>query len=414
MHNIIPKGWQESTLEEKFSIQIGGTPSRANALYWDRSNCGANLWVSIRDLKSKYIFDTAEKISELGVEKSNVKLVPKNTVIMSFKLTVGRLAITGKPLYTNEAIAAFVPKNQMLVDNNFLYHGLNYWNLEGEVDQAIKGKTLNKEKIKRIVGLFPPFAEQKRIASILESVDDVDELLKAKIAKLENLKKAMMNQLLSKGIGHRQFKNTKLGVIPEAWDVGVLSSYCRRVCVGFVGTCEPFYRPQGIPLIRTGNLKNGHLDLSTMKFVTKEFHESQRKSQLEVGDLLIARHGDFGQACLVTDSLGEANCLNIVIVKPNFDCLYPQFLKYLFNTDVMRARFESRAEGSTQKVISTTEIGNTVIIKPPIAEQIEIAEILKNFDESIELSKSQLKKNQMLKTGLMQDLLTGKVRVPVN
>ena len=140
----------------------------------------------------------------------------------------------------------------------------------------------------------------------------------------------------------------------------------------------------------------------------------EKKSQLNAGDLLIARHGDFGQTCIVPNELKEANCLNIVIIKPDFNFFFPMFLKYIFNSDKMKDMFEAKAEGSTQKVISTTEIAKTRVVMPPLNEQKEIIHHLLAIDKVLDQKKLKLSQTQSLKKSLMQDLLTGKVRVQVN
>ena len=110
--------WKKVKLEDVFELQIGRTPSRNNKNYWDN---GSNNWISISDIKEneKYIEKTKERITNLAIQDSKIKLVPKNTVIMSFKLSVGKTAITSQDIYTNEAIVAFIPKVLNLVDNNF-------------------------------------------------------------------------------------------------------------------------------------------------------------------------------------------------------------------------------------------------------------------------------------------------------
>jgi type I restriction enzyme, S subunit len=175
------EGWQNGLLGEICSIEIGGTPSRNNPDYWGQSKESSNIWVSIKDLNKTVIFDTAECISDLGVKHSNVKLLKRGTVLLSFKLTIGRVAIAGVPLYTNEAIAGL---NSDIINLNFLFHGLHHWDLLQGVDQAIKGATLNKEKLKKIRFVYPISTfEQSKIAEILSTVDRAIEETEALIAK---------------------------------------------------------------------------------------------------------------------------------------------------------------------------------------------------------------------------------------
>src|SRR5699024_7605597 len=99
-----------TNITELCDIQIGRTPKRSEDKYWGE---GHN-WLSIADMDSKYLFTSKEQVTDLAVDECRMKIVPKNTVVMSFKLTIGRLGITDKELYTNEAIAAFLIKDKNL------------------------------------------------------------------------------------------------------------------------------------------------------------------------------------------------------------------------------------------------------------------------------------------------------------
>ena len=134
-----PANWIEARLGEVCSIEIGGTPSRQIPDYWDTEHVTQNVWVSIKDMNRRFILDTAEQISDAGVKHSNAKLQPKGTVLLSFKLTIGRVSVAGSSLYTNEAIAGLNPTRDL--ESTYLYHGLQSWNLLQDVDQAVKGVT---------------------------------------------------------------------------------------------------------------------------------------------------------------------------------------------------------------------------------------------------------------------------------
>ena len=108
-------------LGDIFTLQMGKTPARAKEEYW---NNGDNNWVSISDLStySKYVGETKETISDLAVKESGIKPAPADTVIMSFKLTLGKTAITVQPTYTNEAIMAFIPNGNYPIHPSYFYH----------------------------------------------------------------------------------------------------------------------------------------------------------------------------------------------------------------------------------------------------------------------------------------------------
>lgn len=169
-------------LKEAFELRMGKTPTREIKRYWDSMDY---KWVSIADLSaySRYTCDTKEYISQAAVDETGIKIIPKNTVIMSFKLTIGKTAITSEPIYTNEAIMAFLPQDNKFV-NEYLQCCLEYkdWNSVGK--QAVKGVTLNKESIGEAQILMPPRELQEQFAAIVRQTDKSKLLVKAQILHL--------------------------------------------------------------------------------------------------------------------------------------------------------------------------------------------------------------------------------------
>ena len=165
--------WQRK-LGDVVDVLIGGTPARANSEYFN----GNNLWVSISEMNGNIISETKEKITEDGIKKSNVKLIPKGTTLLSFKLSIGKTAIAGKDLYTNEAIAGLVPKTHE-IRNDYLFHLFNGKIIDLEKDNFNTfGKSLNSAFLRNEVKIpLPPPNIQKDIAIECQKVDD--EVLKA-------------------------------------------------------------------------------------------------------------------------------------------------------------------------------------------------------------------------------------------
>ena len=156
-------------LSELFDLQMGKTPSRNNASYW---NSKENKWISIGDLSKCdiYISDTKEYISNLAVLESGIKLIPKNTVIMSFKLSIGKAAITAEDMYSNEAIMAFLDKNIAPILPEYLCYMFNYMNWEVGTNKAVLGKTLNKATLSEIKIKIHGLNEQKIIIKKLNKL----------------------------------------------------------------------------------------------------------------------------------------------------------------------------------------------------------------------------------------------------
>jgi type I restriction enzyme S subunit len=189
--------WNWVRFDQILDIEIGGTPSRNNPDYWDKEKVSMNRWLSIRDLKGNVIEDTKEYITDLGVKKSNVTLIPAGSIVMSFKLTIGRAAILGKDCYTNEAICSLIPKNLNTVTTEFLIQALDAVDFEKEIDQAIKGKTLNKAKLKRLKINLPLIDEQIKIATVLSTADNEIITHQNQLAALKQQKQGLMQQLLT-------------------------------------------------------------------------------------------------------------------------------------------------------------------------------------------------------------------------
>jgi type I restriction enzyme, S subunit len=198
--------WATRSFGELLDLKIGGTPARNDPELWDGLNETQNHWVAISDLTGKYLNSTKERISDSGISRSNVKLLPVGTVVMSFKLSIGRKAILQVPAFTNEAICALIPKRHSGIDPLFIYHSLDAIDLEEMVDQAVKGKTLNKAKIAELRLRFPTQVEQAAIVSVLEGGDRQVATLDSQLTALRQEKSALMQQLLT---GKRRVKLTE-------------------------------------------------------------------------------------------------------------------------------------------------------------------------------------------------------------
>ena len=168
--NTNDKGWTESLVKDEFKLSMGKTPARNNPECWDN---GTHKWVSISDMSSytRYTGDTSEYITDYAIADSGIKAVPKGTIIMSFKLSIGRTAITSEHLYTNEAIMAFAGFDEKKFNIDFLHFLIANKNWLLGAKQAVKGQTLNKESIGNAKIIIPPIEAQEEFASIYNQAD---------------------------------------------------------------------------------------------------------------------------------------------------------------------------------------------------------------------------------------------------
>ena len=191
----------------------------------------------------------------------------------------------------------------------------------------------------------------------------------------------------------------------DDWEQRKLNEVAGKICVGFVGTCEKFYTDEsGIPMYRTGNLNGLSLNRDDLKYVTNEFHQHNQKSQLKAGDILIARHGDSGKAVNYENS-EEANCLNIVIIRPDFKKCNYKFLTNCINSPECQKHIKSLSAGSTQAVINTSEIEKLgVVIPANIDEQNRIARYFFTLDHLITLHQRKCEETKSLKKYMLQKM----------
>ena len=200
----------------------------------------------------------------------------------------------------------------------------------------------------------------------------------------------------------------------HSWEQRKLGNTSKKVCVGFVGTCEKYYTDEtGIPMYRTGNLNGLSLNKDDMKYVTRDFHQQNKKSQLKFGDILIARHGDSGKA-VNYESSEEANCLNIVIIRPDFKKCNYRFLTDCINSPRCQKHIKSLSAGSTQAVINTSEIEKLEVLLPEsIDEQEKIAAYFENLDHLIALHQRKCDELRSIKKFMLQICLYRKLVVIV-
>lgn len=177
---------------EAFHLQMGKTPSRNEPRYWD----GKNKWISIGDLSDeKYICKTKECISDAGVNESGIKIVPSGTVIMSFKLSIGKTAITTEDMYTNEAIMAFISNSKYTIDASYLYYQFCAKDWFVGSNKAVMGVTLNKATLSQQEIQIPVIEEQLYVATVLDKVSNLITLRKQQLAKLDELVKSRFIEL---------------------------------------------------------------------------------------------------------------------------------------------------------------------------------------------------------------------------
>ena len=411
---MTPSGWCATTVRQVAEVAIGKTPARNEKSYWDREKTTQNRWATIADIKRKFIGETSEHISDLGVQRSNARLVPPGTLLMSFKLTLGRAAITSRSMYTNEAIAAFYPNG--LADTEYLYYLFPTLALEKLSDRAVKGRTLNKAKLRALRLALPPLTEQRKIAAILSSVDDAIEKTQAVIDQVQVVKRGLMQELLTRGLPgrHTRFKQTEIGEIPEEWRTVSLAECGAGVTSGSRGWAK-YYSDDGALFLRITNLARGsiRLQLGDTKHVTLPQRSAEAiRTRVQPRDLVISITADLGMVGVIPEDIGEAYVnQHVALVRFCSHEMRSEFAGYFLTTDVARNRFQRLNDSGAKAGLNLATIKNMTVPQPPCAEQDLIVKILSTMEDRLAGEVRTLDGLAAAKSALMSVLLTGELRV---
>jgi len=269
--------------------------------------------------------------------------------------------------------------------------------------------------------LFPkvPLPEQQKIAAILSSVDDVIEKTRAQIDKLKDLKTGMMQELLTKGIGsggvpHTEFKDSPVGRIPRTWKYALLESVA-TIQTGIAKNGKAQGDMIEVPYLRVANVQDGYLDLSEIKSIRVERGRLERFS-LKDEDVLVNEGGDFdklGRGAIWDNQISPCVHQNhVFVVRTDKSCLLPKFFNYLSGSQYGKKYYLGCAKQTTNLAsLNSSQLKAFPVLLPPVDEQAAICDLLDSMDKKITLSEKKKSAAEALKRALMQDLLTGKVRV---
>jgi len=259
---------------------------------------------------------------------------------------------------------------------------------------------------------LPPLMEQYEIVEILSTVDEAIEKTDAIIEETRQLKKGLMQKLFTEGIGHTRFKDTKIGRIPEEWEIPKLQIICMNV-VDCPHT-SPKLVEDGYVVVKNFNIRDGRLVLQP-KFYTSEEEYYERTSRLkpQAGDVLFSREAPIGEACLVPPDLPLSLGQRMMLFRVNTTLMDKRFLVYSLYARAVRNYMLAISHGVTVKHLNVADVRKLLIPKPSLQEQIQIANILEEIDGKIDNEVAYKEELELLKKGLMQVLLTGKVRVKI-
>ena len=346
-------------LKDVFDLQMGKTPSRNKLHYWG----GQNKWISIADIgnASKYIERTKESISDTAVAESGIKIVPKGTVIMSFKLSIGKTAITTEDMFTNEAIMAFIDKGVCPLDIDYFYHFCCGKDWLSGTNKAVMGLTLNKATLSEITISIPDIASQRKIAAQLDKIDELIAIRQTELELLSELVKSRFIEMFGDPVSNDK------GWPHQAMDKVAPSSACsgdssERVWLLNLDMVEA----------QTGRIIDYlYVDKAEVGTSTCCFDE---------GNVLYSKLRPYLNKVVVPTKKGYCTT-ELVPLRPNVK-LNRQFLAFLLRSDSFVSFINEKVAGAKMPRVSMNVFREFECILPPIDLQDEFATFVEQVDKS--------------------------------
>jgi len=419
----IPSDWEVKALYEIGDVSSGGTPDTTNEIFWN----GNINWCTPTDITklngSKYIGETVVKITNAGLKNSSARLLPIGSVIVCTRATIGKAAISNKEISTNQGFKNIIPNKKANTD--FLYYSI--LNSENKLLRLGNGSTfleISKNDFEKFKISLPPFPEQTAIAQLLSTWDNAITKTQALIAQKEQLKKWLMQNLLT---GKMRLKiNDELGVINDE-----LKKVNLKDVFQFIKSYS--ISREGLKISKDKNstycihygdihslYENDFLDFA------KQHNIPQLRNEISINETDYLKDGDIimADASEDYDGVGEAvevcnlehrkaiGGLHTIVLRGNTKIISPNYSAYLFSSENVRNKLRKMANGTSVYSVSKSTLHNlSLIIHNSLKEQTAIAKVLQAADKEIQLLKTKCDKLKEQKKGLMQVLLTGKKRL---
>ena len=378
------QGWEIKKLGEVFDLQMGKTPSRDNGDYWG----GDNVWVAISDLQDKYIGESKEHITDTALTETKIKKIKAGTTIMSFKLSVGRAAITTQDLYTNEAIMAFNLNEGYDLIADYIYYYLKGYKWQG-ANKAVMGLTLNKASISQNQIAIPPREEQERFVEELDCLSGVIEKKREQLRELDALAQSIFYQMFGAPITNE-----------KGWEVKKLKNITSKIGSGATpkGGNES-YKDEGISLIRSLNIHNNLFVYKDLAHIDEEQADALKNVVVEDGDVLLNITGaSVARCCVVPNDVLPARVNHhVAIIRPK-ELGNSIFICYQFTSNAFHQELLSigKSNGATREALTKGQLEELDIIVPPLTLQEEFAEKIEKIEQQKKLISQSIKETEDL------------------
>lgn len=411
----IPSDWDFKSLKDICYIKgrIGWQGLRKDEFISE----GPYLITGINFDRGRIIWNECYHITNERYEQAPEIQLKVGDVLMTKDGTIGKLLYVDNlpdKASLNSHLFVMRPINDSFISKYFYYH-LQSEKFKKYIDNNKTGSTMpaiTQAAMEKYKLILPTLEEQEKIASILSTVDEQIDNVDVLIKKNKDLKKGLMQTLLTKGIGHTKFKKTEIGEIPEEWEVRRLEDICDDITIGMVKTMTKFYVDNGVPLIRNSDIKENTIKTDSMVYLDKEFSRANQSKCLNIGQIVTVHTGDIGTSAVIEENMQGAQGFATLNTTVNKSIINEYYLCWYLNSDICKNQAYSFSTGDGRNNLNLKDFVNILAIVPSsIEEQKKIVFILNSISRKIQEYENKKQKLEELKKGLMQQLLSGKIRV---
>jgi type I restriction enzyme S subunit len=397
------EGWGETTLGDVADVVGGGTPSTSIAEYWN----GDIIWLTPTEITSqdgKVVTDSIRKISNAGFKNSGAQMLPKGSVILTSRASVGYVALSGLALCTNQGFQSLVPKESAMAE--FLMFWIQQNRAEFESRSAGSTfKEISKSNVKSIKIFLPPIVVQKRIVDLVSSVDSYLAKLRDTLAKSVAARKSAIE--------------TQLNYFNDSAPIFKLEELCAKGKSAIVD--GPFganlkrgdYLNEGIPVLKIQNIKQDFIVIKKMDFVNEKKFLELRRHSFQTNDFVMTKLGDpLGLSAVVRDLEKGLIVADLVRIRP--DKIDVEFLCIQLNSARIQNYINRMQKGSTRPRVNLGMIRELPIVVPSDEEVRNFVSVFGSWSQHNKVLEEAISATEELRRGLLFDLLSGKHEIPAS
>ena len=401
---MIPDGWQIQDLTDVALIILGQSPPSSAC---NETVKGYPFYQGNAD------FGHLHPLPQRWIENP-LKIAKKDDILISVRAPVGELNIANTDCCIGRGVGAIRP---LSANRDFVYYTLlNARNSLASVSQGSTFDAINGKELRNLHILVPPLPEQIKIAAILSSVDDAIQATQVVIDQIRRIKQGLLPQLLTRGIGHTRFKQTEIGEIPETWEsipLGDFGNFTNGINKGK----EDF--GFGIPFVNLQDVFGVNRISSLPKGLVNATQQEIQRYSLKAGDVLFVRSSvkpsGVGLTAVITDNIDDVVFSGFLIrYRQSKSKLIAKYLEHCFYEPGFRRRLLTRSSVSANTNINQKALEQLLVAIPSEVEQKQISSVLDSVDCAINQEQQKVASLTKIKRGLMQDLLTGRMRVKLS